>query len=325
MYTPFIDPHNVKVINYEGERKPFEFGLPINHTSFNSISADLLYYQRLMVSYLIDIYGLTIKEAENMWYRIKDDMLELIDSKATYVTESIERHQKQDQFLDSVVKQMINNTEIRPPIPGGLLLIIPDFIKPEAPFLYTRYLKSPGFPIPAHRMLNYFRDNYGLFKGEIYVVWDRYREIMYKKLKREFPNSFLDDDENAILFRGKYLNETKDKQKKIIDYIVNRLVDETIIKKKSQEVFFPFNIIFYNVVENINIIEDNLNLKYEDLVGKLYLNFSRYMENIYGLTIDEQAQVWENFGPLIIKKIHNIWYTSGEPALSGDIPNHSVL
>jgi len=157
-------------------------------------------------------------------------------------------------------------------------------------------------------MLNYFRYNYGLFKDEIYVVWDRYREIMYKKLKREFPNSFLDDDENDILFRGKYLNETKDKQKKIIDYIVNRLVDETIIKKKSQEVFFPFNIIFYNVVENIDNIEHNLNLKYKALVGKLYLNYSRYMENIYGLTIDEQAQVWEKFGPIITKKIHNIWY-----------------
>lgn len=311
MYTPFIDPNIYEdeygqTITAGRERKPFQFSLPINHRSWNNVSIDLENYKRIMIRYLMDIYGLTIKEGKNLWYRIKDDMLELIDSKATYITESMKRHQKQDQFIDSVVKQMINNTEIRPPIPGRLLLIIPDFIKPESPFLYTRYLKSPGLPIPSHKMLKYFINNYGLFKDEVYVAWDRYREIMYKKLKKEFPNSFRGDDENAILFRGKYLNETKDKQKKIIDYIVNRLIDDTIINKISQEIFFPFNIIFYNVVENINSIEHNLNLKYEDLVGKLYLNFSRYMENIYGLTIDEQAQVWEKFGPIITKKIHNI-------------------
>jgi len=309
LYTPFehgVFLQNSPTLDYQFFHRPQSYHFTLKPSTY--------------FDYLNEMYGLTSNEIEYVfWHYVKkvqkmmrDHPLygqainESTDSKATYITESMKRHQKQDQFIDSVVKQMINNTEIRPPIPGRLLLIIPDFIKPESPFLYTRYLKSPGLPIPSHKMLKYFINNYGLFKDEVYVAWDRYREIMYKKLKKEFPNSFRGDDENAILFRGKYLNETKDKQKKIIDYIVNRLIDDTIINKISQEIFFPFNIIFYNVVENINSIEHNLNLKYEDLVGKLYLNFSRYMENIYGLTIDEQAQVWEKFGPIITKKIHNI-------------------
>ena len=309
LYTPFehgVFLQNSPTLDYQFFHRPQSYHFTLNDSRY--------------FDYLNEMYGLTSNEIEYVfWHYMKkvqkmmrDHPLygqainESTDSKATYVTESMERHQKQDQLLDSVVKQMINNTEIRPPIPGRLLLIIPDFIKPESPFLYTRYLKSPGLPIPSHKMLNYFRDNYGLFKDEVYVVWDRYREIMYKKLKKEFPNSFIGDDENSIIFRGKYLNETKDKQKKVIDYIVNRLVDDTIINKKSQEIFFPFNIIFYDVVENIDNIEHNLNLKYDYLGGTSYLNYSRYMENIYGLTEDEQAQVWEKFGPIITKKIHNI-------------------
>ena len=114
-----------------------------------------------------------------------------------------EIHPKQQQLFDYVVKQMVDGTRIVPPRgPGTLLLIIPDFINAEnaSPFLYGRYLKTGVFPIPNYIMLRYFKDTYGLLNDEVQLVWDRYREIMYRKLRKEFPNSFLDDPRVEDLF-----------------------------------------------------------------------------------------------------------------------------
>jgi len=188
IYTPFIDPHNVKVINYEGERKPFEFGLPINHTSFNSISSDLLYYQRLMVSYLIDIYGLTVRESENLWYRIKDAMLELMDSKATYITEST------------------------------------------------------------------------------------------------------------------------DKQEKYIQYVVDTILNQTVIDKENYEIRLPWGVEYVNILQNMGGIDEELHNPAKDLIGNMMGGFWNMMMDIYGLSENEVEKVWKIYGPTLAQRMNDTWY-----------------
>ena len=156
-------------------------------------------------------------------------------------------HPKQKQLLDYVVQQMLDGTRITPPGPGTLLLIIPDFINAEnaSPFLYGRYFKSGVFPIPNYVMLRYFKDTYGLLNDEVQLVWDRYREIMYRKLRKEYPNSFLDDPPVEDLFphsinEGIKYKDASDferidnpKQHKFYHKIADKVVELTEVRDES--------------------------------------------------------------------------------------------
>lgn len=170
----------------------------------------------LFNDYIENKYGaVTVVEMSKIFMFYTEEVKELVKQinpeSFTYtdnLDESIEIHPKQQQLFDYILKEMLDGTEIRPPIPGRLLILIPEFIKPASPFLYPHYLKSPGFPIPQRIMLNYFKDNYGLLADEVITLWNRYREIIYKKLRKEFPNSFRDDEPVEEIFK-KGINEAR--------------------------------------------------------------------------------------------------------------------
>ena len=159
--------------------------------------------RELFNDYIKNKYGAATDGEMNkifMFYteEIKELVKDINPESFTYtdnLDESISKNPKQQQLFDYVVNQMVDGTRIVPPGDGTLLLIIPDFINAEnaSPFLYGRYLKTGVFPIPNYIMLRYFKDTYGLLDDEVQLVWDRYREIMYRKLRKEYPNSFLDD------------------------------------------------------------------------------------------------------------------------------------
>jgi len=179
--------------------------------------------RELFNDYIKNKYGAAMEGEMNkifMFYteEIKELVKDINPESFTYtdnLDESISKKPKQQQLLDYVVKQMVDGTRIVPPRDGRLLLIVPEFIKSEdaSPFLYARYLKTGVFPIPDHVMVRYFKDNYGLLNDEVRVVWNRYREIMYRKLKKEYPNSFRDDPPEEEMFGDSINEDTRDFKK----------------------------------------------------------------------------------------------------------------
>ena len=167
-------------------------------------------YGAVTVVEMSKIFMFYTEEVKELVKQINPESFTFTDN----LDESIEIHPKQQQLLDYVVKQMVDGTRIVPPGDGTLLLIIPDFINAEnaSPFLYGRYLKTSTFPIPTVVMLRYFKSIYGLVNDEIQLVWDRYREIMYRKLSKEYPNSFRDDPPVEEMFKT-YFNEAREHNK----------------------------------------------------------------------------------------------------------------
>ena len=218
------------------------------------------------VDFVEDKFGVLRREVDLLWaqykHKIKDEngwvQIDPFDGRGeairfamseNNIDESISKHPKQKQLLDYVVRQMVDGTRIVPPGPGTLLLIIPDFINAEnaSPFLYGRYLKTSTFPIPTVVMLRYFKAYYGLVNDEVQLMWDRYREIMYRKLSKEYPNSFRDDPPVEDLCSPQYFNEARKhnkgnedfkridnpKQHKLYNSIADKVVDLIEIRDKE--------------------------------------------------------------------------------------------
>jgi len=217
-----IDRTNIDRILMRGEPvsggekidAPFFRDYGVNPQSFLGIVGMDWEYRKLFNEYIKDKYGAVTELEMNkifMLYvdEVKEVVMQINPISFTFtdnLDESIEIHPKQQQLFDYVLKEMLDGTEIRPPIPGRLLLIVPEFIKPASPFMYPHYLKSPAFPIPMHKMVKYFKDNYGLMADEVITLWNRYREIMYRELRINFPVSFRDDAPVEEIFK-KGINE----------------------------------------------------------------------------------------------------------------------
>lgn len=286
-------------------------------------------------SYFVkDKFGILPNEVELIWshykQRIKDEngwvQIEATDpsnrplrESLDYSEKEINKQKKQQQLFDYVLKEMLDGTEIRPPIPGRLLLIVPEFIKPASPFLYPHYLKSPAFPIFHQRMVKYFKDNYGLVANEVITLWNRYREIMYRELRINFPVSFRDDEPVEEIFK-KGINESKnknkrEKQQKVLDYALEDLTNNTLLDWGSdtyepyQIIQFPFSI--YPKEESIPrrlewiMIDRHYNLD----ITQFYKQFKPYARMMYGLTDVELLKVFADWEDEVIEKIRDHFET----------------
>ena len=137
---------------------------------------------------------------------------------------------------------------------------------------------------------DYLTGQYGLTPEECQKVWDRYRNNICKN--PQLPT----------------LNESRDKQQELIQYVITTLLNETIIDKENSEVILPWNMKYVNIMANFAGIDKDLHNPALELNGSMAYNFWDMMENIYGLTDDEVERVWFIYGPTLSQRMHDVWF-----------------
>jgi len=86
--------------------------------------------------------------------------------------------------------------------------------------------------------------------------------------------------------------------KKYLDKVIERIVRDTKIDYKKHLIDYPF----YSVSPNIRFEPINYPL-YLD-THPMIINFSKYCEDIYGLSILETDYVWEKYKSIIKEKVN---------------------
>lgn len=101
------------------------------------------------------------------------------------------------------------------------------------------------------------------------------------------------------------LNE--ERQAEYLQYVLDKLLDQTVLDKENYEVLLPWNIKYVNVIENLAGIDRELHNPAQELIGEMGYNFWEMMENIYGLSQDDMEKIWKIYGPTLSQRMHDAW------------------
>ena len=244
--------------------------------------------------YCRDNFGLNGKEMkivlDKLNFIIKDKVKDLYDlpiSRFNKLNESTEGKQKEffDKILDRIVKDtVITDSKITFPfaifkqeeLTGDSLLSVSIWIDGR--------WENHKYP---SRFNKYCMDNYGLTYEESLILWRRYMEI----IEKEVLNRLRKNKSNVATIWGMTrhdINESVDKQKKLLDKVIEHLVKDTKMD--------------YN--NNLTSLPPFLSYFPPHSIFPLSL-FSSYCKNTFGLTNDEIEYVWKEYIKIIEDKIKN--------------------
>lgn len=101
------------------------------------------------------------------------------------------------------------------------------------------------------------------------------------------------------------LNE--ERQAEYLQYVLDKLLNQTVLDKENIEVILPWNMKYVNVIENFAGIDHDLHNPAMDLTGHMAYKFWEMMENIYGLSQDDVEKIWKIYGPTLSQRMHDAW------------------
>ena len=226
--------------------------------------------------YVISNYGVDeteYKEIYAMYMGIIASRLEDHDENVNhlYLHESTE-----DKFLDTIVSQLVDETEIDYDngIPHISAFPDPDFSM-DISFYLNKDLSQNLFGEMFKNFWRHCRNVYGLTDPEIQKVWWVYKTEVLKKI--EWNGSLNESTEDNFL-----------------DKIVNQLVDETIIEDDQYDIAVAYP--SWRTDEGfwgegvavdllLNVDKNNTN----------FFQFNYYVNNMYGLDEDEIDYVWDQY------------------------------
>ena len=175
------------------------------------------------------------------------------------INESVENREK---YLDKIVDYMIEDTTINP-----REILFPFMTKP---YLRSPYSSPQNFPFHFFYEVftQYCRDNYGLTENESYSVWEKYK---------------------TRLIGNKFINESVDSKKIYLDKIVQYILDDTELDYEQKLVTYPF---VPNIPSQWGLSVPLYIVEY----GYYFFDkFSKYCNDMYGLSYEESVYVWDHY------------------------------
>ena len=254
-----------------------------------------------LTSYMRDTYGLTDEEINHVWLRYKDIILDRIkkrdgENNPFRITESKD---KQEQFLDTILKDVLNNTTIE----GGgdeVYIVTPPVGKDF--FNFERWLETweeYNQDDPPSMITDYMVPMYGLTKEESKIIWIKYKNEILKRIKKH-------DNRDWVPFR--IHESTIKKQNEYFNRILDQLEEETIIQ--YQNLKFPFLSPGMDIKDLYNHYYPSPNIEYHFLNHPLNPNMTTisykiggYMKSTYGVTEEEVEFIWDLYRQRIKEKL----------------------
>ena len=258
--------HLIKIVEYLLEDTIIDY----DHTTIQIIGSDIEYdiefihdeFFKMLWNKLEDNYGLN---GDEIVY-VLGNYLYQINKKIKLsgsINESVENREK---YLDKIVQYIIDDTVI-------------DYDKNlcKLPYLYNPIPIIPPFIIPSpyyYSFLTYCKDIYGLTGEEIIYVWEKYKSIV--------------DDKGSI-------NESVGNNKEIyLDKIVQYIIDDTELDYEQKLVTYPF---IPNIPSQWGLSVPLYIVEY----GSPFFNeFSKYCNDMYGLSYEESVYVWDHYSTRLI-------------------------
>ena len=215
-----------------------------------------------------------------------------------------ESPRKQQKFLDTVLRDMINQSTISKSEFGIYNLVLP-----SGNHIFNFDLWETHGDDPPQYAINYMRDIYGMIEEEINQVWLRYKDIMLDRIKK------LDDDNNPFS-----INEsTKPLPDSVFQIIQDDLFERTVkiprtnkplctggenlndyrVNDEENNAIFPFD--KPNFIIQINLPSSPYPYNVEMGRGRSWGQLNDYLTQQYGLTHEECEMVWDEYRGTICK------------------------
>jgi len=100
---------------------------------------------------------------------------------------------------------------------------------------------------------------------------------------------------------------SEERQAEYLQYVLDKLLHQTVLDKENIEVILPWNMKYVNVFANFGGIDHDLHNPARDLSGGMAYQFWEMMENIYGLSQDDVEKIWRIYGPTLSQRMHDAW------------------
>ena len=243
------------------------------------------FYQHCM-----DVYGLTPEEITYVWTEYRNIIRKEMQSNPlsnliSPFNESI-NESTEDNFLDTIVSQLVDETEIdyEDGMPHISAFPDPGFYI-DSSFNLTLDLWENLFGRMFKSFWSHCRNVYGLTDPEIQKVWWEYKKEALKKI-----------DFNRWIIK----ESTEDN---FLDKIVEQLLDETeVLNNRGQlRANAPFMVKEWEDMENEGLVTGIVGgISLAELIDStdttiIFGEFKYYCKEMYGLTFDECYEVWEKY------------------------------
>jgi|7_EtaG_2_1085326.scaffolds.fasta_scaffold02270_16 RNA polymerase sigma-70 factor (ECF subfamily) len=100
---------------------------------------------------------------------------------------------------------------------------------------------------------------------------------------------------------------SEERQAEYLQYVLDKLLHQTVLDKENIEVILPWNMKYVNVFANFGGIDHDLHNPARDLSGGMAYQFWEMMENIYGLSEDDVEKIWKIYGPTLAQRMEDAW------------------
>ena len=170
-------------------------------------------------------------------------------------------------YLNKIVEYLLEDTEIDYNNRSVNLL----FLHPPMLLYFFPY------PLPSP-ILEYCKDVYGLNDDETNYVL------------REYKNTIVDKINNLPI------NESVDNKKIYLDKIVQYILDDTKLDYGRKEVIYPF---IPNVRSQWGLLVPLYYVQYD---SPFFNEYSKYCNDMYGLSYEESVYVWDHYKTRLIDK-----------------------
>ena len=272
-------------VDSEKEEIHFQF-LPLDEiygiNSFHIPYFDLVTIYTQFLNHCRDVYGLNDDEIDYVWDEYENTIKSMTDvfSNSIYLEESNHISDKDNNFLDEVVNQIVRETEV-------------DYVSKKVKLRFT----------PSYTYLDIV-DAY-IFP---YPPFEEHLEGVYglkNMSERKYVQNNYEDTINNMLNPKDNINESTGMDKKFLNKVVDQIVSETEISKRRSitEIRTPFS---QRIFSAHDVSQGNdLNSRYSD-VSALYHYFSIHCQNIYGLDSSEMVYAFQKYRNIIMLKINGV-------------------
>lgn len=254
----------IKIVGYLLEDTIIDY----DNTTIQLVGSDLEYdiefihdeFFSMLWDMLKDNYGLNGDEIVyvfgNYLYQI-NKKIKLPGS----INESVDN---KEIYLDKIVDYMIEDTTINP-----REILFPFMTKP---YLRSPYSSPQNFPFHFffEVFYKYCQDTYGLTDMyETFDIWEKYK---------------------TRLIDNKFINESVENNKEFyLDKIVQYILDDTELDYEQKLVTYPF---IPNTPSQWGL---SVPLHYVQYESPFFKEYSKYCNDIYGLSYEESVYVWDRY------------------------------
>lgn len=251
--------------------------------------------------YMIDVFDLIEHEADYVWEEYFKGARFFGNEYAKsdgLINESVD---KQKEYIDKVLDRLVRNTKIddkKVTFPFAIFKqeeLTGDSLLSVSIWIDGRW-ENHKYP---QRFEKYVNDNYGVTYEESVILWRRYMEIIEKEIVKRFKPDFESIRGVNIWDIGRHnINESGDKQKKLLDYVYNDLVKNT----KFRDASYKDIDIYDGKCKSLQVgIRWGSVAPYFNYVPECLENF---LKDTYGLTYNEiQDLFWDKYEQHIINMV----------------------